>query len=393
MVRVGITGIGGYGRVLLDLLLGAQRDGRGSLDAAVVSMVEQDAEHLAHLRALSPTTRIFKTLEEAVDSGIELDVMVLPVGIGAHKDLTLSALDAGWNVLVEKPLAGSVSDAEAMIQAAESSERFVAVGYQDVYDPGVLAVKQALVDGEIGDVKSVRTSGLWGRPVDYYQRNAWAGRIRYKGRSVYDSPFNNGLAHALNMAFFLTGSKLNASAIPVSVSGKMWRAHSIESCDTAYLQWTTERGHELSILFSHTGIEQLGPKLILEGEKGTVYWKFNSHLELCPNDGEPVRYDFPELSDLRRQMVLRVLRRINDPQQAVYTPRQAAAQVLAVELAHRQIEIQDFDPVRVQKISTIGEDGDTHDWLEVAGLQEINDAFFANGHCASVQSSLEDMTK
>ena len=133
MVKAGIVGISGYGGVLLGELLAAQGEGIASVDVAVVRSPEKYADKLAQLKAQAPGVRIFQSLEEAAASGTALDLMVLPTGISAHREQLKLSLDAGWNVLVEKPLAGCMEDAEAMVRSAEESGRFVAVGFQDMY--------------------------------------------------------------------------------------------------------------------------------------------------------------------------------------------------------------------------------------------------------------------
>jgi predicted dehydrogenase len=90
--------------------------------------------------------------------------------------MTIAALQSGANVLVEKPLAGSVAEVEAVNAAELKSQRFVAVGFQDLYEPGTAWLKSELLKGRIGEITSVRFLGLWPRRRSYFTRNDWAGR-------------------------------------------------------------------------------------------------------------------------------------------------------------------------------------------------------------------------
>jgi len=376
MVKVGITGIGGYGRMLLDILLEEQRHGRLQVVAAVVSFPEQDAEHLALLKKASPETRVFSTLDEAASSGVELDWMLLPVSIYAHKELTLKALATGWNVLVEKPLAGSVEEAEAIIAAAEGSPHRVAVGYQDMYSDEVHAMKAVLLRGGIGEVRSVRTAGLWGRSAAYYRRNEWAGRLICDGRAVYDSPFNNGMAHYLNMALFLAGSRMEESAEPVAVCGEMWRAHAIESCDTACLNWRTADGPEVAILFSHAGRDYFGPELVVQGTRGTLRWRWNKSWEVIAPDGSVERHPALHSNDLRRLMLRRVLTPEPGKPAMLFTPHQALAQVRAVALAHATIPIRAVPEEQLRRYRMPDAQGVDQEWVEIEKMQQTQKKFF-----------------
>lgn len=385
IIKVGIVGVGGYGRLLLDQLLEEQEQGAVRIEMAVVSFPEKDAEHLAYLREQSPETQIFKTLNDGVVAGVALDLMVLPVGIGAHKEFALAALAAGWNVLVEKPLAGSVEDALQMVEAAEASDRFMAVGFQDMYSPHALMSKAALVSGAIGEVQSVRAFGMWGRSVDYYERNTWAGSIRSNGADIYDSPFNNGMAHYLNLALFLAGPNAETPAFPVQAEGMFWRAHNIESCDTAALRWKTENGVEVSILFSHTGSDMIGPELLVEGSRGSLYWKFNSHWELRPDDAEWIRQRVSSALEMRVSMIRQVLARVRSPEVSVFTPRQAMAQVQAVSLAHAGIHIQSLPKEIIHR----SKDEKGAEWLEVDGLKQAGLKFFKSGKLGAFKGGCE----
>ena len=376
-VKVGIVGIGGYGRLLLDLFLEEQEKGAARVEVAVVKDAVLDAEHLAYLKKCSPKTRVFRTLGEAIDSGVELDLMVLPVGIGAHKPLAEASLKAGWNVMVEKPLAGSVEEAEAIVRAAEGSDRFVAVGFQDMYGPVVPEMKQALLSGIIGEVCSVRVLGIWGRSVEYFNRNEWAGRLVCNGEAIYDSPFNNAFAHYLNLALFLAGADLESVAVPLSAEGLLWRAHAIESCDTACLKWETDSGPDVSVFFSHASSGSIEPEIVVEGTRGTLSWKFQSHWEIFQNSGTVVRHEVPSVEDTRRFMVRQLLEKVDHPETNACTVRQALSQVKAVALAHQQVEIQTIPEAWIHRHATTSEDGQVSEWLDVEGLMEAGQQFLA----------------
>ena len=137
-IQVGIVGIGGYGRHLLEGLLDERQSTKLEIVSAVVVDPDRDREHLAFLKAHCPSARIYRTCDALFKSAPSLDLLVLPVGIPAHKHLTLSGLKMGWNVLLEKPLAGSVTEGRAICEADERSPHFVALGYQDMYGSAVL---------------------------------------------------------------------------------------------------------------------------------------------------------------------------------------------------------------------------------------------------------------
>jgi len=108
--------------------------------------------------------------------------------------MAIAAIQAGANVLVEKPLAGSVGEAETIELVSRETRKFVAVGFQHLYMPGTCALKDAIFNGKIGSL--VRVNGLASSPrnLSYSWRNSWAGRLFLNGHPVYDSPLKNAFA-------------------------------------------------------------------------------------------------------------------------------------------------------------------------------------------------------
>lgn len=369
-VSVGITGIGGYGRVLLDLLLEQQNKGNIRLKAAVVAFREQDAEHLTHLESLSLNTEVFASLDELVASNVDLNLMVLPVGIPAHRELVEKSLAAGWNVLVEKPLAGSMEDAAAIARAEECAVGFVAVGFQDMYSGCVQSIKQRILEGTIGEVQNVRAIGVWGRPKEYYQRNLWAGKLHFNGQPVYDSPINNALAHYLNAALFFAGTEREMPAVPQSVEGEFLRAHDIESFDTAHAVWQTDSGVPVCGVFTHASTENIHPSVRAVGSEGTIVWDISGKWTLTRIGEVPEEHAVPEPMVVRKDMIQAVLKKVRDPSVPVFGAAAAMAQVKAVALSHRSAEIRPFSDGKVHLLEKTDEHGETTHWLDVLGLSD-----------------------
>jgi predicted dehydrogenase len=103
----------------------------------------------------------------AVES--ELDVLLLDPEVQAvaiatpprtHYELARRALEAGKHVLVEKPLASSVAQAEELIEIAERVDRVLMPGHTFLYSPSVNKVRELIRSGELGDVYFVTSSRM-----------------------------------------------------------------------------------------------------------------------------------------------------------------------------------------------------------------------------------------
>src|SRR5690606_13051786 len=100
----------------------------------------------------------------------------------------IAALQAGLHVLLEKPVAATVQEVDAIIAAQTAAARLVAVGFQDLYVPAALDIKKRVLDGQIGTLRKVVVRGQWPRSSAYYARNEWAGRLQIDNAWVLDSP-------------------------------------------------------------------------------------------------------------------------------------------------------------------------------------------------------------
>ena len=92
-------------------------------------------------------------LEDLADAQPQAVYVLTPPS--SHPAIALAALDMGCHVLVEKPMADSVADCEAMIARARSRGLLLGVNHSDLFDPVLMQALQAVRDGRIGEVVSV----------------------------------------------------------------------------------------------------------------------------------------------------------------------------------------------------------------------------------------------
>jgi UDP-N-acetylglucosamine 3-dehydrogenase len=89
-----------------------------------------------------------------------LDLVSIVAPTSLHRQVTLDALAAGANVLVEKPIASDRPEAEAMIAAAESAGRLLTVGHIERFNPAIRELRRRLAGGELGRVFQVKATRL-----------------------------------------------------------------------------------------------------------------------------------------------------------------------------------------------------------------------------------------
>ncbi|MDR0901847.1 MAG: hypothetical protein LBM92_03655, partial [Opitutaceae bacterium] len=107
------------------------------------------------------------------------------------------------------------------------------------------------IDGEFGQIKQAGAWALWGRPVDYFRRSFWAGRLFVGDHMVLDSCFGNALAHFVhNMLFWVGRDSFFSWGEVGGVRAELYRVNEIEGADTFFIE-AMAGGARVRFAFSH----------------------------------------------------------------------------------------------------------------------------------------------
>ena len=306
--RVALVGVSGFAGVYFESLLPLAAEGVIELGAAAVINAADEPEKVSALRAAG--CRIYGSFDEMLsrEAGA-IDLCIIPTGIHLHASMTISALAAGCNVLLEKPAAATYAQLQKMREAERRSGRFIAVAYQHMYAPETMRLKEALLRGRIGEVQTIKCFGLWPRDAAYYSRNDWAGRVKLGNSWVLDAPFNNALAHWLNLALFFAGAEKECGAKPAAMECELYRARNIQSTDTACFRIVEESGKRILLWVSHACLRNVGPTLEVRGSRGEAVWA-QSDIRIRDRKGESIFSPCSSWTAVRNHLLDAVFARI-----------------------------------------------------------------------------------
>jgi predicted dehydrogenase len=351
---VALVGLGGYGQVHLRVL----RDLSAAGACRFVSAVAVPGTSQADLASLPAGVRLYDSFGAwlAAEQG-RFDLCCLPTPIHLHAPMTLAALAAGGSVLVEKPLAASWEEVMQLIGAKPVAGRFLSVGFHDFYTREVHELKQSLLSGRYGRLQRIKMLGLWPRPDAYYQRNAWAGRLRVADGAVLDSPLNNALAHYLMLALFFAGDSPPAAARVVAGAAELYRTRQIESFDTAALRLQTDQGPEILAAVTHSGAQEDVPLLILETDTTRLEWRAGRELTIIPAAGGATTSPLPDAVQARNEMFGALFARTRHEPALVCPPRLAAVHAACMLDLNAACPIHDIPPQLLRPHDLAGEPG------------------------------------
>ena len=137
---------------------------------------------------------------EALVERSDVDAVIVATPNALHATETITALENGKHVLVEKPMATSVVDAKAMKRAAVQAGRQLMVGHMWRFDREAQFMRSAIERGEVG--QPIRTHG-WGVHVDWGPSGWFTDRSLAGGGALIDMG-----VHAIDTARYLLGDPL-----------------------------------------------------------------------------------------------------------------------------------------------------------------------------------------
>ena len=203
---------------------------------------------------------------EAVD-------IVLPIHLNFQ--VTRDAMQAGKHVIVEKPLAASLTDAAGMVALEEGSRLVTMVAENFRYHPLYLKVKSSIEDGLIGDTYAVFWDVFYkiDPTVDVYAQTQWRIHHKYPGGFVTDAGIHN--IAALRYVF---GDVIPGPAWTKSINRE------IGEIDSMSLQFSTPSGvHGVFNFFASTnGFNH--NELVVLGTAGTIIVTDNKQLRIRQSD-------------------------------------------------------------------------------------------------------------
>lgn len=181
---------------------------------------------------------------------------------GLHAQIALDCIDAGCNVIIEKPIALSIADADAIIAAAKQKDVKVCVSHQNRFNKSIQKIRDAVEKGRFGRMFHGTAHIRWARDWEYYSRANWRGTWAQDGGCLM-----NQCIHNIDLLIWMMGGE------PVEVMAYTDRLKHdyIEAEDLGIAVLKFSNG-TYGIIEGTTNVypKNLEETLYLFGEKGTV---------------------------------------------------------------------------------------------------------------------------
>lgn len=211
-LKVGLIGVGGIAVHHLKYLNKIAPD-VGGIELVAGADVREEA--VAKARAEHGVQHGYVGLDayrQMLEAHPDLDAVDVCTPNAFHAEHAIAALEAGCHVMVEKPMARSVAEAESMLAAAKKAKRELMLGFQWRWHAESRYIRKQVEAGVLGDVKYCRVQALRRRGIPNW------GTFGEKAKNGGGPMLDMGV-HLLEMALYLMGTDIRK---PVAASGQTW---------------------------------------------------------------------------------------------------------------------------------------------------------------------------
>ena len=254
-VRVALLGCGRIAQRYLTLFKDA-----GIADAKLVAVADPVEERRANAAAVT-SARPYPDLHAMMCAqGDAIDVVCVLTPSGLHPEHVVALSAYGKHIIVEKPMALDVRDAQIMIDRCSAAGARLFVVKQNRFNVPVIKMRSALEQGRFGKLITGSVRVRWSRDQAYYDQDAWRGTWAYDG-----GVFMNQASHHVDLLVWMLGE-------PVRVWATARRALvDIETEDTGVAVITFANG-AIGVVEATTATrpKDLEGSLSLLGSGGTV---------------------------------------------------------------------------------------------------------------------------
>ncbi len=248
-VRIAVVGVGGLGKAHIE---GIYKNPDIAELVAVCDNVESIAKECAEKNNVPYYTDFYEMIKVG---GFDCVILVTPDQI--HREHAVAALEAGYHVLCEKPLAQKIEDCQAMVEAARKSGKKFMTGQVCRKAPGFIKAKEIVESGEIGEL--------------FYVESEYAHDYQFLNPVWRKDPVNlrysviGGGCHAIDLLRWIAGNPTKVMAL---ANRKVLTDWPVDDCTIAIMEFPN---NVVGKIFCGIGVKRnYTMRTCLYGTKGTV---------------------------------------------------------------------------------------------------------------------------
>ncbi len=145
----------------------------------------------------------FTDYKKMIEDIPDLQLVAIATESGIHAEIALYCIDHGINVIIEKPMAMSMADAEEIVRRSEEKHVKVSVCHQNRFNIAVQQMRKALESGRFGKLSHGSINVRWNRNQNYYDQAPWRGKWASDGGCLF-----NQCIHGIDLLRWMMGDEV-----------------------------------------------------------------------------------------------------------------------------------------------------------------------------------------
>lgn len=133
----------------------------------------------------------------------DIDVVTIATESGYHAEIAIYCMNRGKHVIVEKPMAMSIDDANRMIEVAKANNVKLSVAHQNRFNKPIQKLREAVEGNKLGRIMNGTARILWRRDDNYYKQAPWRGTYELDGGTLM-----NQCIHNIDLLQWMIGSEV-----------------------------------------------------------------------------------------------------------------------------------------------------------------------------------------
>lgn len=171
---------------------------------AVCDLIPEHIDILFEKTGYDKPVERYEDYKEMVDKHPELELVSIATDSGVHAEIALYCIDRGINVIIEKPIAMSLADADEIIKHADEKHVKVSACHQNRFNIAVQEMRQAVEGGRFGRVSHGSIHVRWNRNRAYYEQAPWRGKWASDGGALM-----NQCIHGIDLLRWMMGDEVD----------------------------------------------------------------------------------------------------------------------------------------------------------------------------------------
>lgn len=149
----------------------------------------------------------YSSIEELLAANVQADVINICTPNGLHASMAIQVIEKGYHVVIEKPMALTLADAEKVVYTSLKYRKQVFCVMQNRYSPPSVWIKEMVESGRLGEIYMVQLNCYWNRDERYYKLGGWHGDAEMDGGTLFTQ-----FSHFIDIMYWLFGDICNIQA-------------------------------------------------------------------------------------------------------------------------------------------------------------------------------------